>query len=156
MPSRPLSADRRAVMRLFTRLDTEAMAVSRGRTTMPAAVARLVQLVPPARLDLVNEVLVRVARRDLSVTLDWPPTHVLHQLAFRVQRVHAGEVRLLGRSGEVVDLIAYADTAGRERRVYRLTRHGVFIGEYKTPEELANVVDLAELVEDDGGVPPTA
>jgi hypothetical protein len=28
-------------------------------------------------------------------------------------------------------------------RVYRLSRHGVFIGEYKTPEELAKVVDLA-------------
>ena len=29
--------------------------------------------------------------------------------------------------------------------------HGVFVGEYRTPEELAKVVDLAELVEDDGG-----
>ena len=41
---------------------------------MPAAVARLAQLVPPARLDLVDEVLVRVGRRDLSV-LDWPPVN---------------------------------------------------------------------------------
>jgi hypothetical protein len=32
--------------------------------------------------------------------------------------------------------------------VYRLTRHGVFVGEYKTPEELAKVADLAELVDD--------
>lgn len=52
-------------------------------TDLSAAVARLVQLVPPTRLDLVDEVIVRVARRDLSVTLDWPPTHVAHQLVFR-------------------------------------------------------------------------
>ena len=37
---------------------------------MHAAVARLVQLVSPARLDLVDEVLVRVGRRDLNLTLD--------------------------------------------------------------------------------------
>jgi hypothetical protein len=103
----------------------------------------------PARLDLVEEVLVRVARRDLSLTLDWPPSHVLHQLALRVRRVHAGDVRLRGRSGEVIDLIAYTDTAGRDRRVYRLSRHGVFIGEYKTVEELAEHVDVATLVEND-------
>ena len=54
---------------------------------MPAAVARLVQLVPPARLDLVDEVLVRVGRRDLSEALDWPPVHVMHQLATGVKRV---------------------------------------------------------------------
>jgi hypothetical protein len=139
------------VVKLFTRLDVEAVEISHGRTDMPAAVARLVQLVPPARLDLVEEVLVRVARRDLSVTLDWSPSHVVHQLIFRVRRVHAGDVRLRGRSGEVVDLIAYTDTAGRERRVYRLSRRGIFIGEYMTPEELGKAVDLATLVEDDPG-----
>ena len=157
MTSRPPSADQEAVVRLFTRLDVEAVDISHGRTDIPAAVARLVQLVPPARLDLVEEVLGRVARRDLSVTLDWPPSHVVHQLIFRVRRVHAGDVRLRGRSGEVVDLIAYTDTAGRDRRCYRLSRHGVFIGEYKTPEELGMVVDVAWLVEDDPGqaaIPP--
>lgn len=157
MTSRPPSADQEAVVRLFTRLDVEAVDISHGRTDIPAAVARLVQLVPPARLDLVEEVLGRVARRDLSVTLDWPPSHVVHQLIFRVRRVHAGDLRLRGRSGEVVDLIAYTDTAGRDRRCYRLSRHGVFIGEYKTPEELGRVVDLAWLVEDDPGqaaIPP--
>jgi len=50
-----------------------------------------------------------------------------------------------------VRLIAYTDTAGRDRRVYRLRRHGVFIGEYQTPEELGKAVDLAALVEDDPG-----
>jgi hypothetical protein len=70
MPSRPLSADQEAVVKLFTRLDVEAADISHGRTDIPAAVARLAQLVPPARLDLVEGVLVRVARRDLSMTLD--------------------------------------------------------------------------------------
>jgi hypothetical protein len=57
---------------------------------MPAAVPRLVQLVPPARIDLIDEVLVRVGRRDLNLTLDWPPVHLVHQLAYRVKRVHLG------------------------------------------------------------------
>ena len=118
---------------------------------MPAAVARLVQLVPPARLDLVDEVLVRVGRRDLNLTQDWPPVHLVHQLAYRVKRVHLGEVRMRGPNGEVVDVIAYRDKMQQDRKVYRLTRHGVFIGEYKTAEELGKHVDLATLVEDAGG-----
>jgi hypothetical protein len=128
-PSQALPADHEAAVTLFTRLDDEARDISQGRTDIPAAVARLAQLVPPARLDLVDQVLIRMARRDLSVTLDWPPSHVVHQLAFRVRRVHAGKVRLRGNSGEVIDLIAYTGTAGRERRVYRLSRHGIFVGE---------------------------
>jgi len=75
----------------------------------------------------------------------------VHQLIFRVKRVHAGEVRLRGQSGEVVDVISYRDKLGHDRRVYRLHQHGVFIGEYKTPEELGTAVDLATLVEDEPG-----
>ena len=37
----------------------------------------------------------------------------------------------------------------QDRRSNRLSRHGVFIGEFKTPEELGRVVNLAELVEDE-------
>jgi hypothetical protein len=65
VPSRPLSADTSAVVKLLTRLDVEAIDLAKHRTEMPAAVARLAQLVPPAGLDLVDEVLVRVGRRDL-------------------------------------------------------------------------------------------
>ena len=54
-----------------------------------------------------------------------------------------------GPNGEVVEVIRYVDKLGYDRKVYRLSRHGVFIGEYKTPEELGTVVDLARLVEDD-------
>jgi len=73
MPSRPLSADRSAAVKLHTRLDVEAIAIVKNRTDVPAAVARLAQVVPPARLELVDEMLVRVGRRELSADLDWPP-----------------------------------------------------------------------------------
>ena len=149
MPSRPLSADTKAVVKLQTRLDNEAMDITKGRTDMPAAVARLTQLIPPARTDLADEVLVRVGRRDLDQTRDWPPVHLVHQLAFRVKRIHLGEMRMRGPDGVVVDVIRYRDKMQQDRRVYRLTRHRVSAGEYKTPDELGNVVALAELVEED-------
>ena len=156
MPSRPLSADTKAVVKLATRLDNEAIDVAKGRTETPAAVARLARLIPPARVDLVDEVLVRVGRRDLALSLDWPPIHLVHQLAYRVKRVHLGEVRMRGPNGVVVDVIRYRDKLGYDRRCYRLSRHGVFVGEYKTPEELGKVVDLAELVEADAQHPDGA
>jgi hypothetical protein len=96
-------------------------------------------------------VLVRIGRRDLSQALDWPPVHLVHELMFRVKRVHLGEVRMRGPNAEVVDIIRYRDKMQQDRRVYRLTRHGVFVGGDKTPEDLAKHVDLAELVQDDAG-----
>jgi hypothetical protein len=148
MPSRPLSADTKAMVKLQTRLDNEAMDITKGRTDMPAAVARLMQLIPPARVDLADEVLVRVGRRDLDQTRDWPPVHLVHQLAFRVKRMHLGEMRMRGPDGVVVDEIRYRDKMQQDRRVYRLQQHGVFVGEFKTPEELGKHVDLAALVEE--------
>ena len=53
-----------------------------------------------------------------------------------------------GPNGVVVDGIRYRDKMQRDRRCYRLTRHARFVGEYKTPEELGKVADLAELVQD--------
>jgi hypothetical protein len=41
----------------------------------------------------------------------------------------------------VVDVIRYRDKMQQDCRVYLLSRHGVFVGEYKTPEDLAKVVD---------------
>jgi hypothetical protein len=149
MPSRPPPADTKAVVSAYSWLQREAIAVAEGRTEIPVAVPRLVQLVPPARVDLVDEVLVRVALRYLTRTLDWPPLHVVQQLAFRVKRVHLGEVRMRGSNGEVVDVIRYTDKLGDDRRVYRLLRHGEFVGEYTTPEELGKVVELAQLVEEE-------
>jgi len=63
-----------------TRLDVEAIAIAKGRAELPAAVARLVRIVPPARLDIIDDVLVAVGRRDLAATLDWPPVNLVHQL----------------------------------------------------------------------------
>ena len=85
----------------------------------------------------------------MAVSLNWPPIHLVHQLAYRVKRVHLGEVRMRGPNGEVVDVTRYRDKLGYDRRCYRLTRHGLFIGEYKTPDELGKVMNLAELVEDE-------
>jgi hypothetical protein len=81
----------------------------------------------------------------------WPPYGLVCELATKVKAVHLGEVRMRAPGGVVVDVIRYRDKMQQDRRVYRLTRHGVFVGEYKTPEELGKVVDLAELVEDDSG-----
>ena len=150
MPSRPLNANRSAVVKLQTALDVEAIALARGETELPAAVARLVQLVPPARVDLIDDVLSRVGRRDLGRTLGWPPPHLFHQLVHETKRVHLGEVPMRGPNGIKVDVIRYTDKMDNDRRVYRVTQHAVFIGEFKTPAELAKVVDLAELVEDNG------
>jgi hypothetical protein len=75
-----------AIAKLFTRPDNEAVDVTKGRTDMTAAAARLVRLIPPDRLDLMEEVLVRVGHRNLSTTLDWPSAWVVHELAFRASR----------------------------------------------------------------------
>jgi len=56
-----------------------------------------------------------------------------------------------GPGGVVVDVIRYRDKMGYDRRCYRLSRLGVFIGEYKTPEELGKMIDRSELVEDEPG-----
>ena len=52
----------------------------------------------------------------------------MHELIHRVGRVHRGEMRMRGENGEVVDVIRYRDKLGYDRKVYRLTRHGVFVG----------------------------
>ena len=117
---------------------------------MPPAVARLALLVPPARQDLVDEVLERIGRRDPG-RFSWPPIGVVHELIHRVGDVHRGEAKPRGPKGEVVEVIDYVDKTWSRRQVYRLSRRGVFMGEYKTPGELGRQVDLAELVEDDPG-----
>ena len=58
-----------------------------------------------------------------------------------------------GPEGVVVDVIAYREKMGIDRRVYRLTQHGAIVAEYKTQAELGKVIDLAELVEDDSESP---
>jgi hypothetical protein len=59
----PLSPDRHAITQLHTRVDVEAIAVTKGETDRGAAVARLSTLVPPTRVDLVDEVMARIGTR---------------------------------------------------------------------------------------------
>ena len=68
------------MVKLKTRIDVEAIDIVEGRTQRPAAVARLVQLVPPSRVDLVNEVMWRIGRRRLDDGLDWPPLWLVCEL----------------------------------------------------------------------------
>jgi hypothetical protein len=51
-------------------------------------------------------------------------------------------------------VVSYVDKMQIHRRVYRLKRHGTWVGDYKSADELAKVVDLAELVEDRDVPPP--
>jgi hypothetical protein len=70
MPSRPLSADTSAVVRLFTRLEVEAIDLAKHRTEVPAAVPRFLPLVPSA------ETLVRMVRSVRSPGR-WPGASVI-------------------------------------------------------------------------------
>jgi hypothetical protein len=148
MPSRPLSPDRQAITQLHTRIDVAAIGVTKGETDRGAAVARLATLVPPTCVDPIDGVMARIGTRKADRKA-WPPCAVVCEQATKVKAVHLGEVRMRGPEGVVVDVIRYRDKMQQDRRCYRLTRHGVFIGEYKTPEELGKVVDLARFVEDE-------
>jgi hypothetical protein len=111
MPSRPLSADRSAVVKLHTWIDVEAIDIVKHRTDMPVAVARLALLVPPARVDLVDDVLAAVGQSIPGHRTAWPPPERRYELAYQVKRVHAGEVKLRGPNGEVVDLATLVEDA---------------------------------------------
>jgi len=66
----------------------------------------------------------------------------------KAKAVHLGEVKLRGPNGETVEVVAYVDKMQTHRQVYRLQRHGVWVGDYKTVDEFGKHVDLATLVED--------
>jgi hypothetical protein len=54
-----------------------------------------------------------------------------------------------GPDGVRVEVVSYVDKMLTPRDVYRLKRHGSWVGDYKSIEELRKHVDLAELVEDE-------
>jgi len=150
MPGRPLSLDRKAVTALHTRVDVEAIDIEKGRTDRAAAVPRLVQLVPPHRDDLVNEVLYPIGKRGQSARR-WPPYGTVCELATAVKAVHLGEVKLRGPGGVSLEVVSYTDKMQTFRQVYRLRRHGRHVGDYKNVEDLGKHVDLPTLVEDGDG-----
>src|SRR5918993_265670 len=112
MGGRDVEADSKVIVRAYGRLHEEAIAVAEGRTDMSAAVARLVQLIPPTRVDLIDEVRYRVDRRTLSATLDWPPAHLLQQLAYRLKQVHAREMP--EKLAQVIHLAYLVDLVGQD------------------------------------------
>lgn len=154
MPSRPLSADRRLEVRLHTRAGTGAADVVRGRASRAAAVAAL-SLVVPCRTDLVRVVRDRIASVPAE-EVEWPPLPVQVALLDSLERVTLGRVRLTGPGGVTVEHVTYTDKLGYVRRVLRLRRHGTFVGDYRTVDELAKggEVDLATLREEEP--PPSA
>jgi hypothetical protein len=149
MPSRPLSADRSLEVRLHTRAGTLASAVAHGATTRGQAVATLSLLVP-CRPELHERALARIASVP-AATVEWPPRSVQVDLLSSSRRVTLGSVRLRGPEGVTVEHVTYTDKLGYRRRVLRLKRHGVFVGDYRTVEELGREVDVATLHEDEPG-----
>ena len=151
MPSRPLSQDRAAQVRLHTWAGTHASKVVKGTLGRPAAVAVL-SLVAPCRPELVRAVIDRV-RSGSPTDADWPPRSVQLDLLLSAERVTLGLVHLTGPGGVTVEQVTYTDKLGYTRRMLRLRRHGVFIGDFSTVEALARQVDLSTLREDDGTDP---
>jgi hypothetical protein len=148
VPSRPLTRDRAAEVRLHTSAGTHASKVIKHRMTREAAVAAL-SLVAPCRPDLVATVIDRIERGSPTAT-DWPPRSMQVELLASAKRVTLGDVHLSGPGGVTVEQVTYTDKLGYQRRVLRLRRQGVFVGDFRSVEELARHVDLSTLREDDG------
>jgi hypothetical protein len=147
VPSRPLSADRALEVRLHTRAGTLASAVARGATTRGRAVAAL-SLVAPCRHELATRVLARVTSVP-PAGVEWPPRSVQVELLSSSERVTLGGVRLTGPGGVSVEHVTYLDKLGYTHRVLRLKRHGVFVGDYRSVEELGHEIDVVTLTDDD-------
>jgi hypothetical protein len=143
MPARPLSRDRAAEIRLHTWAGTHASWVVKRRMSRGTAVARLA-LIAPCRPDLVRAVIDRVTV-GAPGALDWPPRSVQLGLLLSTERVTLGLVHLTGPGGVTVEHVTYTDKLGYTRRVLRLRRNGVFVGDYRSVEDLAGQVDLAML-----------
>ena len=149
MPSRPLSRDRAAQVRLQTWAGTHASKVAKRQLTRGSAVAALA-MVAPCRPELVRSVIDRMVKGSPTAA-DWPPRSVQVSLLESAERVTLGAVHLTGPGGVTVEHVTYTDKLGYTRKVLRLRRNGVFIRDFRTVEELAKEVDLATLRE--GGDP---
>jgi hypothetical protein len=147
VPSRPLSRDRAVEVRLHTWAGTYASKVAKHQMSRGAAVAVLA-LVAPCRHDLVRTVIDRLAGGSPTAA-DWPPRSVQISLLESAERVTLGVVHLTGPGGVTVEHVTYTDKLGYQRKVLRLRRHGAFIRDFRTVEELAKEVDLATLRERD-------
>ena len=149
MPSRPLSPDRAAEVRLHTWAGTHASKAVKRRMSREAAVAALA-MVAPCRPDLVRTVIERLAAGG-PTAVNWPPRSLQLDLLLAAERVALGLVPLAGPGGVTVDQVTYTDELGHRRRVLRLRRHGAFVSDYRSVRELAREVDVDALRE--GGPP---
>ena len=145
MPSRPLSPDRAAEVRLHTWAGTHASRVAKRRMSREEAVAVLA-LVAPCRSELVRSVIDRLAAGSPTAA-DWPPRSVQLGLLESAERVTLGLVHLTGPGGVTVEQLTYTDKLGHQRKVLRLRRNGVIIRDFRTVQELAKEIDLTTLRE---------
>ena len=58
-------------------------------------------------------------------------------------------MRLAGPGGVTVEPVDYTDKLGHRQCVLRLRRHGVWIGDFRTVEELGKHVAIGELREEE-------
>ena len=147
MPSRPLSPDRAAEVRLHTWAGTHASRVAKRRMSREEAVAVLA-LVAPCRSELVRAVIDRLAAGSPTAA-DWPPRSVQVGLLESAERVTLGLVHLAGPGGVTVEQVTYTDKLGCQRKVLRLRRNGVFVRDFRTVQDLAKEIDLTTLREGD-------
>jgi hypothetical protein len=143
VPSRPLSPDRAAEVRLHTWAGTHASKVVKRTMSRPAAVAAL-SLVAPCRPDLVRAVIDRL-RAGSPTAADWPPRPLQLELLLAVEQVTVGNRALVGPDGVTVEHLTYRDTLGYTRRVLRLRRYGVLVRDFPDARALSRQVDLATL-----------
>jgi hypothetical protein len=143
VPSRPLSPDRSAQVRLHTWAGTHASKVVKRTMTRPAAVAVL-SLVAPCRPDLVRAVIDRVRAGSPTAT-DWPPRSVQLDLLLSVEQVTLGALPLVAPDGVTVEHLTYRDKLGYTRRVLRLRRDGVLVRDCSAVEALGREIDLTSL-----------
>lgn len=144
----PLSDDRKAITVTHTKIDVLAIDLAKSRTMMAQALPVLVLCMPPGRVDLIDEVLLRIGT-PTDAKLDWPPQHLRYQLGFKLKQVHLGELALVGPDGVRVTVETYTDTTQTRRRVYRVTQDGELKGEAKDAAALGKLVGYIELREED-------
>ena len=129
------AADARAYSRLYDETDRVAAAVAEGRMEFRHAVAK-VALAAPGRVDLLDRV-IETERRLAGVQMGASaPSEVTLKLLTTARRVVAGEVALVGPTGERVE---QASSGLRLIHPDRTTR------EYRSANELARHLDLDTL-----------
>ena len=108
----------------------------------------MLSLIAPCRPELTERVRDRIGSVP-SAAVEWPPRKVQISLLDSSLRVTLGLVQLTGPGDVAVEHVTYTDKLGHTRRVLRLKRHGVFVGDYRSVEELGREVDVAALREDE-------